>query len=50
MQTGRSRSRQGVKADDDIVIPPHTWHQALPDPGQTLTYGMCHIETRNLIP
>ena len=39
-----------VKAGDFIVIPPYTWHQALPDPGQTLTYGMCHIETRNLIP
>jgi mannose-6-phosphate isomerase-like protein (cupin superfamily) len=39
-----------VKSGDFIVIPPYTWHQALPDPGQTLTYGMCHIETRNLIP
>lgn len=39
-----------VKAGDFIVIPPYTWHQALPDPGQTLTYAMCHIETRNLIP
>ncbi|HEV2201925.1 MAG TPA: hypothetical protein VGR73_19065 [Bryobacteraceae bacterium] len=39
-----------VKPGDFVVIPPYTWHQALPDPGQTLTYGMCHIETRNLIP
>ena len=39
-----------VKAGDFVVIPPYTWHQAQPDPGQTLTYGMCHIETRNQIP
>ena len=46
--TGATNYR--VKAGDFIVIPPYTWHQALPDPGQTLTYAMCHIETRNLIP
>jgi len=46
--TGATNYR--VKGGDFVVIPPYTWHQALPDPGQTLTYGMCHIETRNLIP
>jgi mannose-6-phosphate isomerase-like protein (cupin superfamily) len=46
--TGATNYR--VKPGDFVVIPPYTWHQALPDPGQTLTYGMCHIETRNLIP
>ena len=46
--TGASYYR--VKAGDLVVIPPYTWHQAQPDPGQTLTYGMCHIETRNQIP
>lgn len=39
-----------VKPGDFVIIPPYTWHQALPDPGQTLEYSMCHIETRNLIP
>ena len=39
-----------VKRGDWIVIPPMTWHLAQPDPGQTLTYGMCHIETRRLMP
>jgi mannose-6-phosphate isomerase-like protein (cupin superfamily) len=46
--TGATNHR--VKPGDFVVIPPYTWHQALPDPGQTLTYSMCHIETRNLIP
>ncbi len=46
--TGATNYR--VTPGDFFVIPPYTWHQALPDPGQTLTYGMCHIETRNLIP
>ena len=46
--TGATNYR--VKPGDFAVIPPYTWHQALPDPGQTLTYSMCHIETRNLIP
>ena len=46
--TGAANYR--VSAGDFFVIPPYTWHQALPDPGQTLTYSMCHIETRNLIP
>ena len=39
-----------VKRGDWIVIPPMTWHLAQPDSGQTLTYGMCHIETRRLMP
>jgi len=39
-----------VHPGDYVVIPPYTWHQALPDQGQTLTYGMCHVETRNLMP
>lgn len=39
-----------VKPGDWIVIPPMTWHQTQPDPGQTFVYGMCHIETRNTRP
>ena len=39
-----------VKAGDVVIIPPRTWHLALPDPGQTLTYEMCHVETPRLIP
>jgi mannose-6-phosphate isomerase-like protein (cupin superfamily) len=39
-----------VTAGDWLVIPPYTWHIARPDPGQTLSYGMCHIETRRLRP
>ena len=35
---------------DWIVVPPMTWHQSLPDPGQTIVYGMVHIETRNTRP
>jgi mannose-6-phosphate isomerase-like protein (cupin superfamily) len=38
------------KPGDWIVIPPMTWHQALPDPGQTIVYGMVHIETRSTRP
>ncbi len=38
------------KPGDWIVIPPMTWHQSLPDPGQTIVYGMIHIETRNTRP
>ena len=41
---------QRVQPGDWIVIPPYTWHQAQPDPGQTLAYSMCHIETRNTMP
>jgi hypothetical protein len=41
---------QRVTAGDWIVIPPYTWHQAQPDPGQTMVYGMCHVETRNTMP
>ena len=41
---------QRVKAGDFLVIPPRTWHQVQPDPGQTLAYGMCHIETRRMMP
>jgi len=41
---------QRVKPGDWIVIPPYTWHQPQPDPGQALVYGMCHIETRNTVP
>jgi mannose-6-phosphate isomerase-like protein (cupin superfamily) len=41
---------QKVKPGDWIVIPPMTWHQTQPDPGQTFVYGMCHIETRNTRP
>jgi len=41
---------QRVKPGDWIVIPPYTWHQAQPDPGQTMVYGMCHVETRNTMP
>ena len=39
-----------VKAGDFIVIPPRTWHQVQPDRGQTIAYGMCHIETRRMMP
>jgi mannose-6-phosphate isomerase-like protein (cupin superfamily) len=41
---------QRVSAGDWVVIPPYTWHQAQPDEGQTMVYGMCHIETRNTMP
>jgi len=41
---------QKVKPGDWVVIPPMTWHQTQPDPGQTFVYGMCHIETRNTRP
>jgi len=41
---------QRVKPGDWIVIPPMTWHQTQPDPGQTFVYGMAHIETRNTRP
>jgi len=41
---------QKVKPGDWIMIPPMTWHQTQPDPGQTFVYGMCHIETRNTRP
>lgn len=34
-----------VKPGDWILIPPHAWHQALPDPGG-LRYGMVDIYTR----
>lgn len=39
-----------VKPGDWIIIPPMTWHQTQPDPGQTFVYGMAHIETRNTRP
>jgi mannose-6-phosphate isomerase-like protein (cupin superfamily) len=39
-----------VKAGDIVVIPPNTWHIARPDPGQTLTYALCHVESRRTIP
>jgi mannose-6-phosphate isomerase-like protein (cupin superfamily) len=39
-----------VKPGDVFVIPPRTWHRAVPDPGETLTYEMCHIETPRLMP
>jgi hypothetical protein len=38
------------KPGDWIVVPPMTWHQSLPDPGQTIVYGMVHIETRSTRP
>jgi mannose-6-phosphate isomerase-like protein (cupin superfamily) len=41
---------QHVKPGDWVVIPPMTWHQTQPDPGQTFVYGMAHIETRNTRP
>lgn len=41
---------QKIKPGDWIVIPPMTWHQTQPDPGQTFVYGMAHIETRNTRP
>ena len=39
-----------VKPGDFVVIPPRTWHQVQPDRGQTIAYGMCHIETRRMMP
>jgi len=39
-----------IKPGDLVLIPPMTWHQTLPDAGQTLTYQMIHIETRNRMP
>ena len=39
-----------VKPGDVVVIPPHTWHQTQPDPGQTLGYHMVHIVTRTRMP
>lgn len=41
---------QRVQPGDWVVIPPYTWHQAQPDKGQTMVYGMCHVETRNTMP
>ena len=46
----KGATMQRVNPGDWVVIPPYAWHQAQPDPGQTMTYGMCHIETRNLMP
>jgi mannose-6-phosphate isomerase-like protein (cupin superfamily) len=39
-----------LKPGDLVLIPPMTWHQTLPDAGQTLTYQMIHIETRTRMP
>ena len=39
-----------VKPGDVILIPPMTWHQTLPDAGQTIVYTMVHIETRTRLP
>jgi mannose-6-phosphate isomerase-like protein (cupin superfamily) len=39
-----------IKPGDLIIIPPMTWHQTLPDPGQTVAYQMVHIETRRRAP
>ncbi len=39
-----------VKPGDIILIPPMTWHQTLPDEGQTIVYAMVHLETRTRIP
>lgn len=39
-----------IKPGDMILIPPKTWHQTLPDAGQTVTYQMVHIETRTRLP
>ena len=39
-----------IKPGDMILIPPLTWHQTMPDPGQTVVYQMVHIETRTRIP
>jgi mannose-6-phosphate isomerase-like protein (cupin superfamily) len=47
LQGGKS---YGIKPGDLILIPPMTWHQTLPDSGQTLTYQMIHIETRTRMP
>jgi hypothetical protein len=41
---------QRVNPGDWVVIPPYTWHQAQPDKGETMVYGMCHVETRNTMP
>jgi len=41
---------QRVEPGDWVVIPPFTWHQAQPDEGETMIYGMCHVETRNTMP
>lgn len=35
---------------DVVFIPPMTWHQTLPDAGQTIVYSMVHIETRTRMP
>jgi mannose-6-phosphate isomerase-like protein (cupin superfamily) len=35
---------------DVVFIPPMTWHQTLPDKGQSLVYSMVHIETRTRMP
>jgi len=39
-----------VKPGDIVLIPPMTWHQTLPDQGQTVTYAMMHVETRTRLP
>src|ERR1700679_3251393 len=39
-----------VKPGDVLLVPPMTWHQTLPDEGQSIVYVMAHIETRHRIP
>jgi mannose-6-phosphate isomerase-like protein (cupin superfamily) len=39
-----------IKPGDVILIPPMTWHQTLPDAGQTIVYTMVHMETRTRLP
>ncbi len=39
-----------IAAGDVVVIPPHTWHQTLPDAGQPLVYQMVDVKTPTRMP
>jgi mannose-6-phosphate isomerase-like protein (cupin superfamily) len=39
-----------VKEGDVLAIPPFTWHEVRPDPGQTVFYLMMHVESRESMP
>jgi mannose-6-phosphate isomerase-like protein (cupin superfamily) len=39
-----------VKEGDVLAVPPFTWHEVRPDPGQTIFYLMMHVESRQSMP
>lgn len=43
-------TRYRIGPGDIVLIPPGTWHQTIPDPGDTVTYNMVHIHTKRTIP